>query len=294
MGTMRSPVDMNKPTAWEEHIARTAVQAASTTFQAMLTRATGEITAALAAPVKTRSVADPTKDTGSEDVRALHTLTGPYPAYAWPLVAALAALAPLVRFTDLDVQALMTNGMLPWPVLGAAPTAGVQATEKGAVHPTVIHAANGPADLHTMAAYTDVALQGLDPAGLVEAAVHQLLDLAVCAGVEAAWSTTLDTAAGAAAKDLGAAVEAVATAWPGPLAIITPVGTADLQASGYPLIVSPTAKATTVVALLGLGGLVVGPVRQAAWVPSLLGRDLASAVFYSTLSVGTGAVAKVA
>jgi hypothetical protein len=92
--------------------------------------------------------------------------------------------------------------------------------------------------------------------------------------------------------DLGAAVAAV-NGYAGPILLIAPVGTADLAASGYDVVVDPNAPELLVVNATGESVQVFGPLRLEQLRPSHLGTDLASWGDLVGPLIGANAVAKV-
>ena len=69
---------------------------------------------------------------------------------------------------------------------------------------------------------------------------------------------------------------------PGPILVVAPVGTADLQASGYDVVVDPNAPGVLVVRAGGVSVQVFGPFRLEALRPKNLGTDLYSATATSS------------
>jgi len=282
-----SPIP-NAPDSWEQQVAEIAGAAATRALAPELDRMLSRATATLS-----RAVVAAPENVGSEDVAGFHLVQVP-PQASMPFVIGLAATCPAVFYSSADnLGSMMVEGVVPWLEALERPSADVQAQEKAGVHPAKVSLAVATDHVQTFACWSDVAMQGLDPAGRVEEAVHRLLDSAACAKTEASWLASLDTAAGTASTSVAGAVHDVAAGYGGPLVIVTPFATADLRASGYTVITSPSASATYVVATLGVSGVAVGPVRQKSTNPALVGRDLASAVFASPLRVAVGAVAKV-
>jgi hypothetical protein len=278
----------NAPDSWEAQVAQIAGAAASRALAPELDRVIARATATLS-----RTVVAAPENVGSDDLAGFH-LTPVVPQASMPLVVGLAEASPTVFYSADNISSLLLEGgILPWLEALERPSADVQAQEKAGVHPAKVSLAVATDHVQTYACWSDVAMQGLDPAGRVEEAVHRLLDSAACAKTEASWLAALDTAAGTASTSVADAVHDVAAGYGGPLVIVTPFATADLRASGYTVITSPSASATYVVATLGVSGVAVGPVRQKSTNPALVGRDLASAVFASPLRVAVGAVAKV-
>jgi hypothetical protein len=207
-------------------------------------------------------------------------------AYAWPTVEALRMAGPLVAASPTRAGG-PASVTLPTPTPTLAATE--QTAEKAEVGSGVPTMGVEVADWRTFGLAVDLALQ----ADEARARVQAWLDAAVARAVDAALLADLVAAAGAGETDLAAAIGAV-TGYPGPVVIVTPVGTADLAASGYPLVVDPAAPTTLVVNAAGVSVQTFGPFRLEALRPSHAGTDLSAYGDLVGPIIGSGAVATLA
>jgi hypothetical protein len=224
------------------------------------------------------------------DVTSVDTMGAKYAPssieFAWPTVEALRMAGPLVAAspTRTGGAAAVT---LPTPTPSL--TATVQTVEKTAVGSGVPSMGVEVAPWETYGIAVDLSLQADD----ARARVQSWLDAAVAKAIDEALLAALVAAAGTGATDLPAAVGAV-NGYPGPILIVTPVGTADLAASGYPVVVDPAAPGTIVVNAAGISLQAFGPFRLEAVRPSHVGTDLASYGDLIGPLVGPNAVATLA
>jgi hypothetical protein len=206
--------------------------------------------------------------------------------WSWPTIDALLRLCPLVAR-----QLSFGTGMFPTqvpnpPKLLDAERQALEKAELFSDKPVLTMTAPTP---DTYAAGLDTALQVGERA---TEAVRQLLNSSAATAANDAVLAAFDTAAGAGVADLPAAVNAM-TGYAGTPIVVTPVGSADLAASGYPVVVDPRASSTYVVSPTGVSLVVIGPDTMEGLVPARVGRDIAAYVTLIGPVVGAGAVAKV-
>lgn len=224
-------------------------------------------------------------DTLTTDVEgALHGLHVP-PPIMWPTVAGLVEHCPMVTLSpDVDTS----GSAFELPVPAALPAAETQTLQKEALTGLTISLDRTTGDLSTVAAYTDLALQADAARDVVEAV------LAASAALQADSDLldALDTASTDAAS-LAEAVQTVAASHGPGVVIVTPIGTAELDHSGLPVIVDPLASATFVVAVLGISARFVGPSTSSAIVPAKVGYDVAVGVDTVGPEIASTAVVKI-
>jgi hypothetical protein len=204
-------------------------------------------------------------------------------ATSWPTISALDARSPWVTVNPNSIPIVWTVAPLPAP-------ATKQPLEKAALSSFTITLKLGAANtLNTFAGYSNVAVQTFDDgprwvAAMLRAGVARQADKFVADAL---------VAAGGAGVSLAAAVGPMATAWPGELIVIAPVGSPNLAACGYPVIVDPLITAAVLVAPSGISFAVQGPDSLSNIEPNLLGHGVAAGAIVTEVNVAAGAATKI-